>query len=394
MEDLKAFQQQVKNRVALEETQHRKRLDLLEFFYILFGKNVFLLLDEVKILKLEGDFKEVSEPLTRSVVEVRPSGPTIGLEIMLEVAWNRLMKDGVGIMGLHSMGGFGEMAGGCQVIIWVVVSQGTNISKLQEDIAQKLHLCDGECTNKNEGDKAADITRVLKGKRFVLMLDHIWEKVDLEAIVAFTTRSLEVCKRMGDHEPMQVNCLEKHIAWELFEKMVGGNTLKSDPEIVELARKVAESCCGLPLALIAIGETMSYQTTVQEWELAVDVLTRSAAEFSDMENKILLILKYSYDSLVAVSTVVTNLIVFFLASSRFLETCDFFVLVELPSRDLAPETAMNKGYVVLDTLIHSNLLTESNSRRGVVMHDVVREMALWTASKTFFGSRCQSNFPK
>lgn len=58
---------------------------------------------------------------------------------------------------------------------------------------------------------------------------------------------------------------------------------------------MAEKCHGLPLALSVIGETMSYKTTVEEWEHAIDVLTRSAAEFSDMENKILPILKYSYD---------------------------------------------------------------------------------------------------
>lgn len=60
---------------------------------------------------------------------------------------------------------------------------------------------------------------------------------------------------------------------------------------------MAEKCHGLPLALSVIGEMMSYKTTVEEWEHAIDVLTRSAAEFSDMENKILPILKYSYDNL-------------------------------------------------------------------------------------------------
>ena len=61
---------------------------------------------------------------------------------------------------------------------------------------------------------------------------------------------------------------------------VGDNTLSRDPVIVELARE------------------MTSKTMVQEWEHAIDVLTRSAADFSDMENKILPILKYSYDSLV------------------------------------------------------------------------------------------------
>ncbi|XP_019082747.1 PREDICTED: probable disease resistance protein At1g61300 [Camelina sativa] len=98
-------------------------------------------------------------------------------------------------MGLHGMGGVGkttlfkkihnkftEIVGTFDVVIWIVVSQGAKISKLQEDIAQKLHLCSDEWKNKNTSDKAADIHKVLKRKRFVFMLDDIWEKVDLEAI--------------------------------------------------------------------------------------------------------------------------------------------------------------------------------------------------------------------
>lgn len=48
---------------------------------------------------------------------------------------------------------------------------------------------------------------------------------------------------------MQVDCLEPDEAWELFKNKVGENTLRRDPIIAELARKVAEKCRGLPLAL-------------------------------------------------------------------------------------------------------------------------------------------------
>ncbi|EOA33295.1 hypothetical protein CARUB_v10019813mg [Capsella rubella] len=360
MEDLRAIKDEVQNKVAREETRHQQRLKAVQVWltrvdsidlqiksllstcpvelqklclcglcskYVCssynYGKSVFLLLEEVKNLKSEGNFEVVAEEATTSKVEERPTQSTIGQDKLLQMAWNRLMEDGVGIMGLHGMGGvgkttlfkkihnkFSEMAGGFDVVIWIVVSQGAKTSKIQEDIAQKLHLCGDEWINKNETDKAGDIYSFLKGKRFVLMLDDIWEKVDLEAIgvpyptrengskVAFTTRSLEVCGRMGDHEPIQVNCLEPDDAWELFKNKVGYNSLRRDPSIIELAKKVAEKCRGLPLALSVIGEAMASKTMVQEWEHAIDVLTTSAAEFSDMENKILSILKYSYDNLV------------------------------------------------------------------------------------------------
>ncbi|ESQ29320.1 hypothetical protein EUTSA_v10023266mg [Eutrema salsugineum] len=450
MDDLKAIEAEVKNKVAREEAQHQQRLEAVKVWLTRvesidtrfndllstspvelkklclcglcsksvcssykYGKKVFLLLEEVQILKSEGNSKEVTEPGLRSVVEERPSGPTIGQETMLEKAWKRLMEDGVGIMGLHGMGGVGkttlfknihnkftEVAGRFDVVIWVVVSQGATTSKLQDDIAQKLHLCDGEWKNKSESDKAINIHRVLKGKRFVLMLDDIWEKVDLEVIgvpfptrengckVTFSTRSRVVCGRMGDHEPMKVNCLEWTEAWELFKSKVGDNTLSRDPAIVELAKKVAKECCGLPLALVVIGETMSSQTTVQEWELAVDVLSRSAAEFSDMENKILPILKYSYDSLAG-----EHIKSCFLYCALFPEDYEidkgdlikYWMCEGFIGEHQSYKRAVNKGYEVLGTLIRSNLLTEQPDRIGlVVMHDVVREMALWIASESFF----------
>ncbi|KAG7658060.1 P-loop containing nucleoside triphosphate hydrolase [Arabidopsis suecica] len=444
MEDLRATQHEVQNKVAREESRHQQRLEVVQVWldrvnsidieckdllsvspvelqklclcglcskYVCssykYGKKVSLLLEEVKILNSEGNFDEVSQPPPRSEVEERPTQPTIGQEEMLKKAWNRLMEDGVGIMGLHGMGGvgkttlfkkihnkFAEIGGTFDIVIWIVVSQSAKLSKLQEDIAEKLHLCDDLWKNKNESDKATDIHRVLKGKRFVLMLDDIWEKVDLEAIgipypsevnkckVAFTTRDQKVCGEMGDHEPMQVNCLKPDVAWELFKNKVGDNTLRSDPVIVELAREVAQKCRGLPLALSVIGETMASKTMVQEWEHAIDVLTRSAAEFSNMGNKILPILKYSYDSLGD-----EHIKSCFLYCALFPEDghiyneklIDYWICEGFIGEDQVIKRARNKGYEMLGTLTRANLLTKVGTKH-VVMHDVVREMALWIAS--------------
>ncbi|XP_019085205.1 PREDICTED: probable disease resistance protein At1g61310 [Camelina sativa] len=445
MEDLRASQDVVKNKVAIEETRHQQRREEVQVWLNRVnsidirsesllstspvqikklclcglcsknvcssysnGKRVFLLLEEVKKLKSEGNFEVVAEPTLRSEVEEMPTQPTIGQEEMLEKAWNRLREDGVGIMGLHGMCGVGkttlfkkihnkftEIAGTFDVVICIVVSQGAKITKLQEDIAQKLHLCSDEWKNKNTSDKAADIHKVLKRKRFVLMLDDIWEKVDLDAIgvpfpteenkckVAFTTRSQEVCGRMGDHDAMEIKCLERDEAWELFKSKVGDNTLSRDPGIVKLARRVADKCRGLPLALKVIGKAMSSKTTVREWEHAIDVLTRSAAEFSsEMENEILSILKFSYDSLgdEQIQSCFLYCALFPEDDSVGVETLIHYWICEgfLGEYQVIKEV-YNKGYAMLRTLIRANLLTESGTD-FVRMHDVVREMALWIAS--------------
>ncbi|XP_056849369.1 LOW QUALITY PROTEIN: probable disease resistance protein At1g61300 [Raphanus sativus] len=368
-------------------------------------ESVLLLLEEVTKLIDDGKFETVTELTPTPEVMERPTWHTVGQEEMLERAWTRLMDENVGIMGLHGMGGVGKttlfkkihnkfagIAGEFDTVIWVVVSQGATITKVQEDIAQKLHLCGDEWTKQNQSDRAAEIYSGLKKKRFVLMLDDIWEKVDLEALgvpeptrengckVAFTTRSREYGKSMGDHEPMQVKCLKKDQAWELFKGKIGDNTLRRVP--VELARKVADKCHGLPLALSVIGGTMASKTTVQEWEDAIDTLTRSAREFSDMENDILPILKFSYDNLkhehIKSCFVYCALFPedYLIKKERLIEywICEGFMG---EYQDL--RIAINKGYGVLGTLTCANLLMEVDTET-VVMHDVVREMALWIAS--------------
>ncbi|XP_019083631.1 PREDICTED: probable disease resistance protein At1g61190 isoform X1 [Camelina sativa] len=445
MEDLRAIKDEVQNKVVREETRHKQKRKAVqvwltrvesidtEFNNVLsaspvqlqklffcglcsknvcssynYGKTVFLLLEEVRKLNSEGNFEEVVEPAPTSEMVERPTQPTIGQDRMLEKAWKRLMEDNVGIMGLHGMGGvgkttlfkkiynkFSEIAGTFNVVIWIVVSQGATISKLQEDIADKLHLCSDEWKNKSESDKAADIYDDLKRKRFALMLDDIWEEVDLEAIgvpfpteenkckVAFTTRSQEVCGRMGDHDAMEIKCLERDEAWELFKSKVGDNTLSRDPGIVKLARRVADKCRGLPLALKVIGKAMSSKTTVREWEHAMDVLTRSAAEFSsDMENKILSILKFSYDSLGDEQIQSCFLYCALFPEDELIDVDDLihlWICEGFLGEYQVIKEVYNKGYAMLRTLLRANLLTESGTE-SVVMHDVLREMALWIAS--------------
>lgn len=170
---------------------------------------------------------------------------------MLKTVWNILKEDEVSIMGLYGMGGVGKTTlltqinnkfrktddDAFDIVIWTVVSKDVQIKNIQEDVAKKLRL-DGEDWNrKDKEQKACDIHNVLKRKKFVLLLDDIWEKVNLAEIgvpyptvengckVIFTTRSLELCGRMGADVEMVVQCLPPHDALELFKKKVGEITL-------------------------------------------------------------------------------------------------------------------------------------------------------------------------
>uniref|UniRef100_A0A0D3C9P1 Uncharacterized protein n=1 Tax=Brassica oleracea var. oleracea TaxID=109376 RepID=A0A0D3C9P1_BRAOL len=402
---LKAKRDDVQGRVDREEfTGHRQSLAQVK---LSLRERVILVLKEVESLISQGEFNVVTEATPRSEVEELPTHPTIvGQETTLERVWNCLTKDTVGVVGLHGMGGvgkttlltqinnkFSKTGEGFDIVIWVEVSRNASVRKIQESIAKKLGLVGKEWDEKDDKERALDIHNVLRRKKFVLLLDDIWEKVNLSAVgvpypstengckVVFTTRSRDVCGRMGVYDPIEVTCLEPDKAWDLFKKKVGENTLESHSDIPKLARQVAEKCRGLPLALNVIGETMACKRTVQEWHLALDVLTSSAQEFLGMEDEILTILKYSYDNLKGEQAkscfLYCSLLYHSFEKERLIEywICEGFI-----DEKEGRERAFNVGNEILWTLVRASLLEEDEYTSYLKIHDVVRDMGLWIAS--------------
>ncbi|EOA34577.1 hypothetical protein CARUB_v10022134mg [Capsella rubella] len=374
-----------------------------------YGESVFLTLKKVEKLKNE-DFEVIA--VTHEVKEL-PLQPTIvGQEKMLEKAWNHLIEDGVGVMGFYGMGGVGKTTllkqiynkfsndrRGFEHVILVVVSRDSQMEKIQDDIAHEVGLNREEWKQKDKSQKEVCLHNFLKEKRFVLFLDDVWKKVDLTEIgvpdprsqkgckLAFTTRSQEVCRRMAVEKLMEVRCLEENEAFDLFQKKVGETTLGSNPGILELASKVVKKCCGLPLALNIIGETMSCKETVEEWRNAINVLNSYAAEFDGMEDKVLPLLKFSYDSLKG-DHVKSCLLYCALfpedAVIRKKELIEYWICEEFIDGSESIERAEDKGYEIIGSLARASLLMEGVAYDGeafVFMHDVVREMALWIASE-------------
>ncbi|KAJ0075987.1 hypothetical protein Patl1_34674 [Pistacia atlantica] len=238
-----------------------------------FGKKVARKLHVVTTLKDEGAFEVVAERI-EAVVDERPIKPTIvGLQSTFDKAWRCLGEEQVGIIGLYGMGGVGKTTlltqinnkflqspNDYDVVIWVVVSKNLQLGSIQDTIGKKIGLFHESWQNKAFDEKALDIFQVLNKKKFVILLDDIWERVDLVKLgiptpknsskVIFTTRKLEVCGKMDANKKFKVECLTYKEAWELFQKKVGNETLKSHPRIYELAKTVTKECGGLPLALI------------------------------------------------------------------------------------------------------------------------------------------------
>ncbi|CAA7055705.1 unnamed protein product [Microthlaspi erraticum] len=379
-----------------------------------YGKKVCKKLKEVKELLSKGVFEVVAEIAPVPKVGMQHIQTTVGLDFMVEKAWNSIMNGERKTLGLYGMGGVGkttllarinnkfvEAVNGFDIVIWVVVSKDLQIGSIQNQILGRLHP-DKEWEGEREEKKASSIYNILKKKKFVLLLDDLWSEVDLNKIgvppprdngskIVFTTRSREVCKDMKADDEMKVECLSAEDAWELFQNTVGEAPLRGHQDIPALARRVAEKCCGLPLALNVIGKAMASKDDVHEWRHAIDLLNTCSHEFPGMEEKILSILKFSYDGLGE-----ENVKSCFLYCSLFPE--DFEIdkeeLIEYwigegfinGNRD--EDGSNNQGHAIIGSLVRAHLLVEVEMKmvhmvgikEKVKMHDVIREMALWIGS--------------
>lgn len=372
------------------------------------GKKVAKKLEEVAVLKGKGDFKEVAYKLPLPSGDERPNEPPVGLNSAFNEVWSYIEDEQVGIIGLYGMGGVGKTAllteinnklcntpKRFDVLIWVVVSKNLDPIKVQDDIGKKIGFQDDTWNQKSQDRKAVDIYSVLKEKKFVLLLDDVWKRLELTEVgiplpvekngskIVFTTRSENVCASMVAHRRIKVECLAWTEAWDLFKKQVGEDTLKLHPEIIALAETVARECDGLPLALITIGRAMAYKRSPQEWNHASQLLQKSAARFSGMEEDVFARLKFSFDNLQS-----DNVKSCFLYCSLFPE--DYMISKETLIKLWICEGfldefddfngAQNQGHDIIGTLIRACLLEEC-SADTVKMHDMIRDMALWIYSE-------------
>ncbi|KAK9906164.1 hypothetical protein M0R45_002824 [Rubus argutus] len=176
-------------------------------------------------------------------------------------------------------------SGLCDMVIWIPVSNDLDMKKVQSRVAERLNLA----MNAEESieSRACRLHQALKsGKRFLLILDDVWEKIDLDIVgipqgedqanckIVLTTRSLAVCREMMTDKEIKMELLNEEEAWNLFARNAGNVVLSDD--INPIARSIARECGGLPLAIETMGEVHEGQnnnTAMAECTMPVEVFS-------------------------------------------------------------------------------------------------------------------------
>ncbi|KAL0379802.1 UNVERIFIED_CONTAM: Disease resistance protein [Sesamum angustifolium] len=232
------------------------------------------------------------------------------------------------------------------IVIWITVSNKTQeteleLKKVQKLIADRMRLTLTEESMETRASKLH--ARLMMEKTFLLILDDVWNPIDLDIVgiptpevhqggkLILTTRFSNVCLQMTE-VTLKIEVLNEEEAWRLFCRSAG--EIATLEELEPLARAVTKECAGLPLAIDVVGASLRGKRMIQLWNDALNALRRSEP------------LKR-----------------YWLTEGLLEEHHDI-------------EEVMDRGVAIIETLIECSLLEQDNWST-VKIHDVIRDVSVW-----------------
>ncbi|KAL5844625.1 hypothetical protein ACOSQ4_010583 [Xanthoceras sorbifolium] len=334
-----------------------------------------------------------------------------------------LMDPDANLIGVYGMGGVGKTTL-VKKVAWqakedklfdvVVIAEVTEIPdvrKIQGQIADELGLNFHE--ESLTGRAARLRERMKKEKKMLVILDNVWEKLDLELVgiplagdgkgsimekvdqegenankrqckILLTSRNLDVLRDdMDTQKNFLVEILFDAEAENLFWKIVGKEGEKSDfnTTAIEIVRK----CGGLPVAIKTIANALKNKSRAF-WINALDQLRKvNPRSIKGMNSNVYATIELSYKFLESEEAKslfllcglcqagygihITDLLEYSMGLSLFQ---DVYTLKE----------GRNRLHVLIDYLKTSCLLMEHDDSTHVKMHDIIHAVAVSVASTT------------
>ncbi|KAH9688180.1 hypothetical protein KPL70_015044 [Citrus sinensis] len=210
----------------------------------------------------------------------------------------------VNMLGIYGMGGIGKTMLAEEIarkvksdklfdqVVFVEVSQNQDIRKIQEEIGDKLGL---KFHEESESGRANSLfTRIKAEKKILIILDNIWENLDLQVVgiphgdgykgckVLLTARSQDVLSGKMDSRPnFSIGVLNEEEAWSLFKKMAGDYI--EDSEFQSIARDVAKECAGLPISIVTIARALRNKRLFERKDALEQLRRPSSTNFKDIQ---------------------------------------------------------------------------------------------------------------
>ncbi|XP_044480921.1 uncharacterized protein LOC123207496 isoform X2 [Mangifera indica] len=355
------------------------------------------------LLQQEKEFDQVSFPTIQQDIWLRSSEDYLTFESrnsIMKNVWDALNDENVYMIGVYGMGGIGKTTLVQEVgrkaeqdnlfedIAFVEVTQTLDIKKVQTEIAEKLGV-----NFSHDSARANKLyERLKRGKKILLILDNIWEDVDLKTIgipsemdhggckLMFTTRNLDALQKMGSTNNFKMGILEENEAWNLFRNMAGD--VIQTCELNSLPKDVCKECGGLPIVICTIAKALRNKSHPTDWKVALrELRAPSPKKFIGLLEKEYMKMALSYNYLRD-----EELKKMFLISSLMennTSISDLFKHVVcldiLEGANLTMQDARDRLDKLVRDLKDASLLLDGVRSEQFSMHDAVRVVAITIA---------------
>ncbi|KAL4185899.1 hypothetical protein AMTRI_Chr10g8100 [Amborella trichopoda] len=169
---------------------------------------------------------------------------------------------------------------------WVHVSQSFHVWDLLQEMVKGIMGSSIELENMNEGELARKLYDHLEDKRYIIVLDDVWDTEVWERVrialpeghqgsrVILTTRKMDVATPGGiTNRVHALRVLSDEESWMLFcKKAFQATGFRScPPNLQGIGDSIVKKCRGLPLAIVVMGALLSRKPpTEREWQKVLE----------------------------------------------------------------------------------------------------------------------------
>ncbi|XP_059276935.1 putative late blight resistance protein homolog R1A-10 [Lycium ferocissimum] len=252
---------------------------------------------------------------------VEPENIMVGHESEFEMMQEQLVRGAreLEVVSVVGMGGIGKTTLAnkiyCDPFIMSRFDIRAKVTVSQEYCARKVLLSllssisgkSDEFFDQDDGQLADQLQKLLKGRRYLIVIDDIWTTKAWDDIkpcfpdytngsrILLTTRNMEVAEYASSgNAPRQMRLLNFNESWDLLHRKVFEKEC-FPPEFEKIGKQIALKCGGLSLAITVIGGLL-FKTgkALDEWQSVAENVSSVVSTDADVQCMRVLALSYHY----------------------------------------------------------------------------------------------------
>ncbi|GLT36288.1 hypothetical protein SLA2020_106770 [Shorea laevis] len=339
---------------------------------------------------------------------------------VLDEIMKALQSPNMNIIGLHGMPGVGktmlleEVKRKAEqdklfdaVVMVSVTKKDPDYREIQEDIAYDLGLdLPVGIGHRSVADRLR--ARFLKKRKVLVILDDIWDKLDLEALgipfedqqkmnvetgssstedqqmkckILLSSRELNVLSiEMGTQKEIVIDKLKDQEAWQMFKKIVGD--MNESSKLQSTGTEIVTECKGLPLAIATVAKALK-ERSLPKWRSALQRLKNpSPSNFTGTHAEVYSAIEVSYNHLGSKELKQTFLLCCLMGHNALIQDLlKYGVGLGLFSQANTIEGARDELLTLISDLKASSLLIDGSHSGFFKVHEVIRTVALSIACR-------------